>query len=326
MSLTPIKRAKSVCGDGAESSLSKAVVSKCADLKGVRFMQDYKYLTDQLQQNGSHEDIVTDLATIMRSGMLRRILAKASGNIDLKGHELPTSCIALRGLRGMFMRRVLASWEPDKFTEEHMNSLTQQDFLERICFGLKSTSGTKLPVDFLCLRYENLLEEYLSAIYIQCGRRLQTYDAADRKFGHYERDGNAVKYIGACAGNDSQQTIAIPLLETGDDWKIVDNHLQDAKLVSESQAMEVMLKIRFQKAGLDLGYIPFTILELPTEHVPVSVKNMEVSMSSSSGSTAGSSDSPAAAKSISKTRLSTKRPPQDGNGRVRAVPPSRKQR
>ena len=94
--------AKSVAGD-VQTIVRRAVGTKAGSFADLRQSQDLDHLIDSFSTTAA--DLVSDLATLMRAGTLRKAIAKVVNSADGKGRELAASRDTLRGLRDCFLRR-----------------------------------------------------------------------------------------------------------------------------------------------------------------------------------------------------------------------------
>lgn len=133
----------------------------------LRRAQDLNFVIEEFSTNCN--DIVSDVATLMRSGLLRKAINKASGIREIKGAELSKSCDSLRNLRDGLVRRFLTECEPEKLKKEVVTPLPKAMVMDMICFALNGKPGTKLPKDFPDLLWEEPLLQYMKMVYVEAG-------------------------------------------------------------------------------------------------------------------------------------------------------------
>ena len=302
---SPSKRAASVAGDIA-ISLQRASGKKHCTYEEMRQAQDFNFLIESL--SGDAADIVSGMATLHRANTLRKTIAKAISQVDPKGRELAASAESLRGLRDQFMRTFLLRAQPTKFSEAHLTDLPRNTLRALMCFALNAKDGTKLPVDFTCLRWEEPLMAYLLVVYADVGNRLANYEEANsNSWGLFERDGQHI--VWKLSTTDPKEKVLVSSLAEEGNWRIINNHSPEAVLEATSLDISIGIQGRFNKAEIELGTPMFENIELSTDKVPAQVKALSGYSSAAAMASSSSSE-----KCSSASGGKGKRPPVSGSG------------
>jgi len=264
---TPKKRRTSTARQEQKevSSLARGLCS----VQTQRHEQDMDYIISRLR--GEDSDMVVIIATLMKSGSLRKALQDSTtASDDKKGRQLAPSADNLRSIRDVCMKACLIKFEPEIFTKQLLNDVSKDQLLNLLAIGLQAKPGAKLPREHPILRYEGPLLEYLLACYVAGGKKLQRFDpkkmAEGEPYGLFSLCDNALTCL-VLPG----VTLELEAFKSAADWEVVDPWKWDAKAVSKSQSMSIGLCQAFANAGYALGEQASKIKAEP-EALPAALK------------------------------------------------------
>ncbi len=116
------------------------------------------------------------------------------------------------------------------------------------------------------------MAEYPVAVYKMQGDRLKEYDIKSGEgWGYYALGEATIKL--RVPNNGEEGVVKVAAMQEGTDWVIHENWKMEAALQSESQDITVNVRSLFQKAQMEIGSEPPTILQLPADAVPKSISS-----------------------------------------------------
>lgn len=238
-------------GSRQQRTMVKALAAGLSTNKEYTKQSELNYITTRLQDEDA--DLVTDLATLLRNGTLRKAVdaIKGSESASNLGRELPPSQTTFRLLRDATLQELLQAFEGEKrFTDEILGNISREEKCQLVTFALGVGPRESLPALSSALRYTKVLASYCKLRYIDLGRRLSKIDPTKVSgFGYYSIDGKEIKLNVAGEDAKKNKSVTFELLDSRDDWILEGNHSVSATLVIKGLCVRANLRELFEKSG-----------------------------------------------------------------------------
>jgi len=249
---TPAKAAKATSGSRQERSVVKTLAKSMADNRSLQARAERDFVVSRLDSEDA--DLVPNLAMLLRQGVLKKAVTQLvlAGHADERGKELAPSQTHFKTIRDPCLDKLLATFEPNKFTVDGLANLTRTFKMTLVTFALNVNTKELLPAISPSLRFTTVMAEYCDIRYRRMGSRLAAFNQEEPETFTYlsiDEDQEHAIVLNTTEAGKEKEAVTFPMMAEASDWHIHDGHTQGATLQSKTLCMELQLQPRFAQAG-----------------------------------------------------------------------------